>query len=352
MQVLLAATLKFSALRFGARFVDALLSGLPTSSVLLGLFNAAARGHSHFGLIDRPKAPQADRYGPLASVRESRPSFSSDNPPLETSSSKAAELMARARRREEHRVGRLGWLRAAVLGANDGLLSTASVIIGVASAHTGHAAIMIAGVAALIAGAMSMAAGEYVSVSSQADAEKADLKREAAEICRDPKGEREELAGIYTKRGLDRGLADQVAGKLMEKDALKAHARDELGLSDDTKARPLQAAIASAVSFAFGAATPLGVAAVAPHATAVQAVSATSLAILVLLGGLGAKVGGAPILKAAARVTLWGAVRHGGDRRGWAAIWHISPMTGGDSSTTLPYSAAGQCKRTASRLRV
>jgi VIT1/CCC1 family predicted Fe2+/Mn2+ transporter len=161
-------------------------------------------------------------------------------------------FMARRGHLERHKVGRLGWLRAAVLGANDGLLSTASLII-----------------AALIAGAMSMAAGEYVSVSSQADSENADLRREAAELKDDPALERQELAGIYIERGLDAGLADQVAEQLMAKDALKAHARDELGLSDETKARPFQAAAASAVSFALGAAPPLAVAALAPHNTLV-----------------------------------------------------------------------------------
>jgi VIT1/CCC1 family predicted Fe2+/Mn2+ transporter len=216
--------------------------------------------------------------------------------------------MARRSQKEHHKVGRLGWLRAAVLGANDGLLSTASVIIGVASAPTTHVAILIAGVAAMIAGAMSMAAGEYVSVSSQADSEKADLKREAEELKSDPKGEQRELAGIYVKRGLNRDLALQVAEQLMSKDALKAHARDELGLSDDTQARPLQAAFASAVSFLIGAAPPLAVAVFAPPTVVVIAVGATSLVVLVVLGALGAKIGGAPILKAAARVTFWGAL--------------------------------------------
>jgi VIT1/CCC1 family predicted Fe2+/Mn2+ transporter len=209
---------------------------------------------------------------------------------------------------ERHKVGRLGWLRAAVLGANDGLLSTASLIIGVASASTTHAAILVAGVAALIAGAMSMAAGEYVSVSSQADSENADLKREAAELKDDPALERQELAGIYIKRGLDADLADHVAEQLMAKDALKAHARDELGLSDETKARPFQAAAASAISFALGAAPPLAVAALAPHDTLVASIAAMSLLVLAVLGGLGAKAGGAPIAAAVVRVTFWGAL--------------------------------------------
>ena len=176
-----------------------------------------------------------------------------------------------------------------------------------ASAPTTHASILIAGVAALIAGAMSMAAGEYVSVSSQADSEKADLKREADELKRDPKGERKELAGIYVKRGLDGDLAGQVAGQLTEKDALKAHARDELGMSDDTKAQPLQAAIASAISFSLGAAPPLAVAVFAPQKVVVLTVGATSQVFLIIQGSLGAKIGGAPILKAAVRVTVWGA---------------------------------------------
>lgn len=215
--------------------------------------------------------------------------------------------MVSRKQKERHKVGRLGWLRAAVLGANDGLLSTASVIIGVASAQTNHASILIAGVAALIAGAMSMAAGEYVSVCSQADSEKADLKREAEELKADPKGEKTELARIYVNRGLDRNLASQVADQLMGKDALKAHARDELGLSDETKARPLQAALASAVSFSLGAAPPLAIAVFAPQSIVVTAVSGTSLVVLIVLGTVGAKIGGAPILKAAVRVTFWGA---------------------------------------------
>ncbi len=214
--------------------------------------------------------------------------------------------MVSRKQRERHKVGRLGWLRAAVLGANDGLLSTASLIIGVASAATDHASILIAGVAALIAGAMSMAAGEYVSVSSQADSEKADLKREADELESDPKGEHTELARIYVDRGLDRALAGQVAGQLMEKDALKAHARDELGLSDDNQAKPLQAAMASAIAFALGAVPPLAVAIWAPRNLVVIVVGGTSLAVLVILGALGAKVGGAPILRAVVRVTFWG----------------------------------------------
>jgi VIT1/CCC1 family predicted Fe2+/Mn2+ transporter len=216
--------------------------------------------------------------------------------------------MAQRRHLERHRVGRLGWLRAAVLGANDGLLSTASLIIGVASASTSHSALLVAGVAALIAGAMSMAAGEYVSVSSQADSEKADLEREAAELKAAPKSERVELAGIYMKRGLDAELADQVAKALMDKDPLQAHARDELGLSEETKANPIQAAIASALSFASGAAPPLAVAAVAPEKFVAVSIATISLIVLAVLGASGARAGGAPMLAAVLRVMFWGAL--------------------------------------------
>jgi VIT1/CCC1 family predicted Fe2+/Mn2+ transporter len=216
--------------------------------------------------------------------------------------------MARRKHLERHRVGRLGWLRAAVLGANDGLLSTASLIIGVASASTNHSAVLIAGVAALIAGAMSMAAGEYVSVSSQSDSEKADLKRESEELKVDPKAEQAELAGIYVKRGLDRSLADQVAAQLMETDALAAHARDELGLSEGGKAKPLEAAMASAASFAMGAAPPLAVAAFAPVGILAPTVAVTALLVLAVLGAAGAKAGGAPLPVAVIRVTFWGAL--------------------------------------------
>jgi VIT1/CCC1 family predicted Fe2+/Mn2+ transporter len=210
--------------------------------------------------------------------------------------------------REHHKVGRVGWLRAAVLGANDGLLSTASLIIGVASAPTSHEAILIAGVAGMIAGSMSMAAGEYVSVSSQHDAEKADLSREATELDEDPEGEEAELSGIYVKRGLDRTLASQVAKQLMSKDALNAHARDELGLSDVSKARPLQAAAASAASFAVGAAPPLVVAILVPQPYVIVAIGLTSLVVLGVLGGVGAGVGGAPVHTAVIRVIFWGAL--------------------------------------------
>ena len=209
---------------------------------------------------------------------------------------------------EGHRIGRLGWLRAGVLGANDGVLSTSSLIIGVASAHATHNSVLVAGVAGLVAGAMSMSAGEFVSVSSQADSEKADVDRERAELRADPTGERNELAGIYVKRGLDRGLAMQVAEQLMARDALGAHSRDELGISDETTARPVQAAVASAASFAVGAGLPLGVALLAPVGSAIVAVSVSSLIFLAVLGAVGAKTGGAGVLRAAVRVTFWGAL--------------------------------------------
>jgi VIT1/CCC1 family predicted Fe2+/Mn2+ transporter len=216
--------------------------------------------------------------------------------------------MARRHHAEHHRTGRLGWLRASVLGANDGLLSTSSLIIGVASAASSHSAILISGTAGLIAGAMSMAAGEYVSVSSQFDSEQADLHREQTEIEQDPKDEESELAGIYRQRGLTRELAGEVAKQLMAKDALQAHARDELGLSDAATARPLQAAFASAASFALGAAPPLAIAALVPQTLTAPSVAAVSLAVLAGLGALGAEVGGAPMAKAAIRVTFWGAL--------------------------------------------
>ena len=217
--------------------------------------------------------------------------------------------MVQHKRLERHTVGRLGWLRAAVLGANDGLLSTSSLIIGVAAAPaTTHSAILIAGVAGLIAGAMSMAAGEYVSVSSQHDAEQADLAREADELRHYPKAEQAELAGIYVQRGLAPELARQVAVQLMANDALQAHARDELGLSEATTARPLQAAFASAVSFALGAAPPLAIVLLAPRDLVAASVAAASLVVLVVLGALGARIGGARIMAAVIRVTFWGAL--------------------------------------------
>jgi VIT1/CCC1 family predicted Fe2+/Mn2+ transporter len=216
--------------------------------------------------------------------------------------------MVRRRHLERHKVGRLGWLRAAVLGANDGLLSTSSLIIGVASASPSRASILIAGGAGMIAGAMSMAAGEYVSVSSQRDAEQADLAREAMELRLDPSSEQKELQDIYIKRGLDAALAEQVAGKLMAQDPLAAHARDELGLTEETAARPLQAAFASAASFAIGAAAPLIIILTVPRNAIVLSAAGTSLIVLAILGGAGAKAGGAPVMAAVVRVTVWGAL--------------------------------------------
>lgn len=210
--------------------------------------------------------------------------------------------------RETHRTERIGWLRAAVLGANDGIVSTASLVVGVAAASTGRSEVLVAGVAGLVAGAMSMAAGEYVSVSSQADTEQADLMRERAELATMPELELSELTEIYVKRGLEPALAQQVAAQLMEKDALTAHARDELGISEATTARPVQAALASAATFAVGAALPLLVVLLAPAAGLVYTVSITSLMFLASLGVLAARAGGAPVLKAALRVTFWGAL--------------------------------------------
>ena len=208
----------------------------------------------------------------------------------------------------QHRIGRIGWLRAAVLGANDGILSTSSLVLGVAAAHANHANILIAGVAGLVAGSMSMAAGEYVSVHSQADTEQADLKQEQEELKTDDKGEHEELAAIYVARGLDPALAKQVAEQLMAHDAMGAHARDELGISEVVTARPLQAALASAGSFAVGAAMPLLVTVIAPQAVLIPLVSGSSLAFLALLGGLAARAGGAGVAVGAFRVTFWGAL--------------------------------------------
>jgi VIT1/CCC1 family predicted Fe2+/Mn2+ transporter len=213
-----------------------------------------------------------------------------------------------APQRERHRTGRVGWLRAAVLGANDGILSTASLVLGVAAAHATHGNIVIAGAAGLVAGAMSMAAGEYVSVHSQADTEQADLKLERTELKTDDEGEHKELAAIYVARGLDPLLAKQVAQQLMAHDALGAHARDELGISKTLSARPIQAALASAGSFAVGAAMPLVVTAMAPAAGLIPLVSGTSLLFLALLGGLAARAGGAGVMLGAIRVTFWGAL--------------------------------------------
>ena len=209
---------------------------------------------------------------------------------------------------EHHLVDRIGWLRAAVLGANDGIVSTASLIVGVAAAAGTQNAVLVAGVAGLVAGAMSMAAGEYVSVSSQSDTERADLARERKELGVNVVFEQEELAQIYVNRGLEPTLARQVAQQLMAKDALAAHARDELGISEITTARPVQAALTSAASFSVGAAMPLLMVVVAPAWALVPVVSAASLAFLSLLGAIGAKAGGANILRATTRVTFWGAL--------------------------------------------
>lgn len=209
---------------------------------------------------------------------------------------------------ETHRVDRIGWLRAAVLGANDGLVSTASLVVGVAAAATSHGGILIAGVAGLAAGAMSMAAGEYVSVSSQSDTEKADLAREAVELAGDHEAETRELAGIYVGRGVAPDLATEVARQMMAHDALGAHARDELGISEITTARPIQAALTSAITFSAGAALPLVVAAVAPLDTLAIWVAASALAGLAVLGALGARAGGAPIGRSVLRVVFWGAL--------------------------------------------
>ena len=209
---------------------------------------------------------------------------------------------------ERHRTGRVGWLRAAVLGANDGILSTASLVLGVAAAHATHSNVMVAGIAGLVAGAMSMAAGEYVSVHSQADTENADLKLERAELKADPEGEHKELMAIYVARGLDRRLAKQVAQQLMAHDALGVHARDELGISAAFSARPIQAALASAASFGAGAAMPLVVAGITPAAGLIPFVSGSSLLFLALLGALAARAGGARVMLGAARVTFWGAL--------------------------------------------
>ena len=214
-------------------------------------------------------------------------------------------------RGEKHRTHRIGWLRAAVLGANDGILSTASLLVGVASSHASREAVLVAGVAGLVAGAMSMAAGEYVSVSSQADTERADLERERRELAEDDEGEREELASIYVGRGLDPALANQVAGQLMAHDALGAHARDELGISVHFSARPVQAALASGGTFSIGAALPLVIVMVAPEAILVPIVFGTSLVFLAGLGTVAALAGGAPIARAALRVTFWGALAMG-----------------------------------------
>jgi VIT1/CCC1 family predicted Fe2+/Mn2+ transporter len=212
---------------------------------------------------------------------------------------------------EKHKTHRIGWLRAAVLGANDGIVSTASLVIGVAAAGAGPKNIVIAGFAGLAAGATAMAAGEYVSVSSQSDTEKADLERERKELATQPKHEMKELTDIYVQRGLDPALAAQVASQLMERDALGSHARDELGISEAMAARPVQAAMASAATFGSGALMPLAVVLIVPHSIIIVAVACSSLLFLALLGSLAAAAGGSSIIKAAARVTFWGALAMG-----------------------------------------
>ncbi len=214
----------------------------------------------------------------------------------------------RPRHVERHRTARIGWLRAAVLGANDGIVSTASLLLGVATADTSRSAVLIAGVAGLVAGAMSMAAGEYVSVRSQADTERADLERERGELAASGDAEHQELAAIYVERGLTPALAREVAEQLMAHDSLEAHARDELGISAALRARPVQAAMTSALTFAVGAALPLGIATLAPTDRLLLAVAGGSLVCLAVLGGLAARVGGARTLVGAARVVFWGAL--------------------------------------------
>ena len=218
--------------------------------------------------------------------------------------------MARTHR-ERHRTGRIGWLRAMVLGANDGIVSTASLVLGVAAAHGARGSILVAGGAGLVAGAMSMAAGEYVSVHSQADTEKAELERERAELQADPTGELKELAGIYVARGLEPALARQVAEQLTAHDAEGAHARDELGITEALSAKPIQAALASAGSFAAGAVLPLAITALVPLGALLPAVGGSALVFLAVLGSVAARVGGAKVRPAALRVTFWGALAMG-----------------------------------------
>jgi VIT1/CCC1 family predicted Fe2+/Mn2+ transporter len=225
------------------------------------------------------------------------------------------------RHRERHRSDRIGWLRAAVLGANDGIVSTASLVLGVAAANAAHASIVVAGVAGLVAGAMSMAAGEYVSVSSQSDTEASDLERERRELASDEPAERAELAAIYVTRGLSPELAAQVSTALMAHDALGAHARDELGMSAHQLARPVQAALASAATFAAGAGLPLLVVILAPRTALVSWVIGSSLLLLAVLGGLAAKVGGARIVVGTLRVTFWGALA-------MALTWGVGALFG------------------------
>ncbi|CAN7682153.1 VIT1/CCC1 transporter family protein [Variovorax paradoxus] len=212
---------------------------------------------------------------------------------------------------ERHRTEHIGWLRAAVLGANDGIISTASLVVGVAAAHASHANILTTAVAGLVAGAMSMAAGEFVSVYSQADTETADLERERHELASEPEAEQRELTAIYVRRGLDYKLASEVATQLMAHDALGAHARDELGVSEALSARPLQAALASAGSFAAGAAMPLAVVVLAPPASLLAWTIGTAIAFLALLGAIAAKIGGTPVARSVWRVAFWGTLAMG-----------------------------------------
>jgi VIT1/CCC1 family predicted Fe2+/Mn2+ transporter len=229
-------------------------------------------------------------------------------PALEQHSSyKGVSIVSRLHQ-ERHLVSRIGWLRAAVLGANDGIVSTASLIVGVAAAATTRSEVLVAGIAGLVAGAMSMAAGEYVSVSSQSDTEQADLARERSELASQPQFEREELAKVYVARGVSPELAQKVADQLMAKDALKAHAQDELGISETTVARPIQAALTSALTFAVGAALPLVMVLISPTSQLALSVAAASLVFLAVLGALGARAGGANMWRAMARVTFWGAL--------------------------------------------
>ena len=216
--------------------------------------------------------------------------------------------MPRHTHHETHRTSRIGWLRAAVMGANDGIVSTASLMVGVAAADVSHSNLLVAGVAGLVAGAMSMAAGEYVSVSSQSDTENADLARERAELLAQPEHEHQELAGIYVERGLDPALAGEVARQLMAHDDLGAHARDELGIHEMTSAKPVQAAFTSALTFSAGAALPLLAALVSPASLVLPMVGGTSLVVLTALGALSARTGGAPVFKATLRVVFWGAL--------------------------------------------
>lgn len=215
------------------------------------------------------------------------------------------------RHKESHRLEHLGWLRAAVLGANDGIISTSSLLVGIAAAHATHSNMLVTGFAGLVAGSMSMATGEYVSVASQADTEKAAMTLERSELAHDPEAEQRELTAIYVQRGLDGALAEQVATQLMAHDALSTHARDELGISEVTRARPLQAALASASSFAVGAAMPLAITAMTPSDLVIAVLVGATLAGLAALGALAAKTGGAPALPAAIRVTCWSALAMG-----------------------------------------